>query len=177
MDVDAQTGHVGAASKDEELELASLARLEAVANSPYNAELHLDNIAHSTSAQAKEEARQFMASVLLLPEEIWMSWIDDRKQSVTSAADVDGALAVIELYQRSMADMLCKSAASKVDITTANIRADVTISKSHKAALRLRKLHRRLVLRSTRSTALYLRQRSRGYAAVDNLGRTGTKRV
>ena len=87
---------------------ATLARLEALAASPYRYEVHVANINAAVKTDEKEEARSLMSSMLPLSEELWMEWIEERKRAVAATPSVEASIDVIELYKRACGDYLCK---------------------------------------------------------------------
>ena len=85
-------------------------RFEAVVASPYDAQLHIDNISGASTAESREEARSLMHSLMAMPEEIWLAWLHDRQAALNgSVKDIDAVLDLIQLYRSSFLDGLCES--------------------------------------------------------------------
>lgn len=96
-----------AATAKTEGEADTLAKLQALASSPYDEQLHRDNIRASITLEEKDEARTFMQSVLPLPEELWLEWISDKK-SAQAGSSIDRDIEVLELYKQACGDYLCE---------------------------------------------------------------------
>lgn len=88
---------------------ATLQRLEQLASKPYNYALHVENVKAAQTDDEREEARNFMASMLPLTEELWLEWIKDKRskfEQADSEASFEAAVEVLELYKRACNDYL-----------------------------------------------------------------------
>ena len=88
---------------------ATLARLEALAKSPYDRALHRANIDAARTMDEKEEARNFMSQMITLEAQDWTAWIDDRKAAAAAASDppaLEASIEILELYKRACAEFL-----------------------------------------------------------------------
>ena len=88
---------------------AMLARLEALAKSPYDRALHRANVDAARTMDEKEEARNFMSQMITLEAQDWTAWIDDRKAAAAAASDppaLEASIEILELYKRACAEFL-----------------------------------------------------------------------
>ena len=86
----------------------TLIRLDALATSPYRHDLHVGNIKAAATLQEREEARLFMNAVVSMSAELWMQWINERKQAVKLHPSVEACIDILDLHKRSCLDGLCK---------------------------------------------------------------------
>jgi hypothetical protein len=88
---------------------ATLARLEALAKSPYDRALHRANVDAARTVDEREEARSFMSQMITLEGQDWTAWIDDRKAAAAQASDppaLEASIEILELYKRACAEFL-----------------------------------------------------------------------
>ena len=88
---------------------ATLARLEELAAKPYDYVLHLANIKAASTLEEREDARNFMAQMLPLTEELWLDWIRDKReifQTADQSSALEAAVEVLEIYKRACSDYL-----------------------------------------------------------------------
>ena len=86
---------------------AMLERLEALTKSPYSYELHAANVKAANSDEERDEARNFMNQMVPMPEELWMQWIQEKKQRALDEPSLEASIEVLEIYKRACNDYLC----------------------------------------------------------------------
>ena len=88
---------------------ATLARLEELTAKPYDYTLHLANIKAASTPDDREDARNFMAQMLPLTEELWLDWIVEKRtkfEEADATSSLEAAVEVLELYKRACNDYL-----------------------------------------------------------------------
>jgi hypothetical protein len=112
MDIDASQPstspeHGNMSKVDEAANVEMLRRLEAISASPYDFELHMANVKAAKTSDEREEARAFMSSMLALPEELWIDWIQEKLEQPDPTLET--SIEILELYKRACQGSLCQS--------------------------------------------------------------------
>lgn len=92
---------------DDEEEERQLTIEEKLAISPYDYELHVQNIKNAATYEEREQGRIFMSQMIALLEQDWLEWIKDKKSH--EGASLESKVEILELYKRACADLLCTS--------------------------------------------------------------------
>jgi hypothetical protein len=86
--------------------------LDALSKKPYDYSLHERNLELSKALSMPDQvdsARALLAQHFSLPESGWLEWVEERKTTYKEKQEPEALVAVIELYERALQEILCTS--------------------------------------------------------------------